>query len=172
MKVLFFVAAILYNFFHITEAHAKPLDGYKELKFNMSLEQIKKKSKCSISELPNLAYPYPGIEIYFCNDFNFAGDKVVARFVFSKKKFVELMILNVSENVVSSLKNKYPDFEGIDQDTLDGFHKGINKSVSAFFASRTIEFRMEQKINMLFYRKKDFADTIEKAEQVKYSDSL
>jgi hypothetical protein len=145
------------------ESDAKPLEGYKDLKFGSSLKDVKEKLNCPDLQSYQLdAYPKV-FKTYICTAFSFGGKNRVARIVTFEDKFLELLITDVESSVLDALKAKYSDFEGAAPEEIEGFQRGTMRAISAYFASRTIEFQMTRDGNLLFYRSPDFQSILQKA---------
>lgn len=84
--------------------NAFAIDGYKEMKFGMTLEEVKKYSPCKLTKHKNIP------DSWACTDLPFMKTKTPMLVTFSEEKLVRVAInvpKNKAETVIEALKDKY-----------------------------------------------------------------
>ena len=94
----------------IEEKKNTPVDGYKDLKFGMSEEEILAKKPCTTKEI-DVSDTATFIVAHMCEDFKFAGAKTTAYFYFIDDKLLKFVIngipTNLGEKIGEGLVKKY-----------------------------------------------------------------
>jgi len=86
---------------------ATAVDGYKDLKFGMSIKQIVASNVCTLQKGES---GQVGVESYGCDDFMFGGEAVEAAAFFIDGKFLRFVIIpsfDVTLSVINGLSKKY-----------------------------------------------------------------
>ncbi len=86
---------------------ASAVDGYKDLQFGMSVEDVLKHQPCSLTEVVS---PIPQATAYGCDDLQFGGNATEGVAFFVKGKFLRFAIEVPNEAALSTLdalKKKY-----------------------------------------------------------------
>ena len=87
------------------------VDGYKELKFGMTTEQVLNSGICTFDSLTKFVEP-DFVEIAPCTDFQFGGESVLAEAYFINGEFLRFGIYvraaaDMVQSLMKSLTNKY-----------------------------------------------------------------
>lgn len=116
--------------------NAAPVDGYKDLKFGMTLEDVKSKDKLCESEwhIPEINNPFRAIPgFFYCDKFAFNAGYVRAelRFVGNKLQLIELQMTTVpaypKEKLLSLLTEKYGPPVVSQKDLIENDTKAVNR---------------------------------------------
>lgn len=91
----------------ISASSAYAVDGYKNIRFGSSIDDVKNAHVCSMK-----AYKVdtPGMDSIVCDDFKFSGKKTQAFAIFLNGKFERFAIVlrnNDTDAVITGLKEKY-----------------------------------------------------------------
>jgi hypothetical protein len=84
------------------------VDGYKNLKFGMTIQQILGSNICTLQENDS---GQVGVEYYWCGDFRFGGESIEAGAFFIEGKFLRFVVV-LSTNVVVGLSKGLADKYG------------------------------------------------------------
>ncbi|MFD3249444.1 hypothetical protein [Rahnella aquatilis] len=91
----------------IAAPSAYAVDGYKNIKFGSSIDEVKNAHVCSMKDYKA---DTPGMDSIVCNDFKFSGGKTQAFAIFLNGKFERFAILlrnNDTDAIITGLKDKY-----------------------------------------------------------------
>lgn len=116
------------------------VDGYKSLKFGMSLEEVKKTKICGWVD--NGAVEIKHIHIIYCLDFKFNGEPIAAAAYFIDNKFLKLVInipYSDRNSTLAGLNKKYGSLSRIpSQQSIDNFNSLPNQELWYGFDGDTI----------------------------------
>lgn len=122
---------------------ASPLlavEGYKNLKFGMSLEEVKKSKLCGWVDDGTLNMKQT--LIIYCLDFKFNGESIMAGAYFIDNKFLKLAIeisYGDMKNTMAGLKKKYGNSSYTpSQQSIDNFNNLPNQELWYGFDNNTI----------------------------------
>ena len=150
------------------------IDGYEDLKFGMSEEEILAKEACSL-KLSNISEATPFEKEYTCRDFQLYGVKQEANFYFINNKFLKLLIPGISEDlaikIVNGLYKKHGDPSTMpSQEYIDKFNQSRKPGDYLLLKFRNDTVRFYSYVNYseskivasISYLSKDFKSLIEK----------
>lgn len=112
MSVIFFLIV------SFTSTHVLAVDGYKEMKFGMSLNEILARTDCSFKEEES---DLPGLQSIVCDDFKFGGSKVPSAMYLVNGQFLRIAIeppVELVDGILAGLMKKYgdPSFKSPEED--------------------------------------------------------
>ena len=150
MKVFLLIACLL-----ILPTSSFAVDGYKNLKFGINKEAVKKSKLCKFDEVPSVDGEIG--EVLECEDFKFSGITTYAWAYFIDNKFLRL-VFNLPEHqgipVLDALTEKYGKASSFDS-TADFESVRLHPNRSAFisFDKDTIRVKMgSTSENMIYYK--------------------
>ena len=117
------------------QAFAK-IDGYKDLKFGMTLEETKKKAKCNFKLEEKKSN---GVIDYSCNDFKFLKQNKSVLFSFLNNKLEAVLIMDVGMEVFKGLNSKYVASKIPTQKELDDFTSGKTDKIHKYYEDGNIQ---------------------------------
>lgn len=127
-------------------AHA--VDGYKNLKFGSSVEEVQTSKICSFGPLTDYG---TGIKALECTDFKFGNNNVEAGALFINNKFQRFVIdsdIDYTEAVANQLKSKYGSPSSMSpQSDLDGVDRHPNRTAFIAFDNNTIYMKFDSDEN-------------------------
>lgn len=91
----------------ISASSAYAVDGYKNINFGASINDVKKAHICSMKDY---GADTPGMDSVACDDFKFSGRKTLAYAIFLNGKFERFAIVlrnNDTDAIITGLKDKY-----------------------------------------------------------------
>ena len=126
---------------------AKPLmavEGYKNLKFGISMEELKKSKFCTFTAVDKTTFKV--INVISCNDLKFNGKSAVVYFYFIDNKFLRLAIPIVPYNnvntILQALIKKYGQMSSSSSsEDYDNYRKLPNQEINLDFDNNTIKLR-------------------------------
>lgn len=145
-------------------AHA--VDGYKNLKFGMSKQEVIKLKPCTL--FPGAGAPL-GVENQQCVDFVFAGSRVTAAFFFVEEKLERVGFMlekNQTLGLFESLTKKYgPPSSSSTQAQLNAVDTTPNSSGFVAFDNNTVYLRFMSDAAMrqsgvLIYTSPDYEEKV------------
>jgi hypothetical protein len=145
------------------------VEGYKDIKFGISIEQLRKKKPCHLTDTDKISGAPNGLA-YSCMDYAFNGSKTSAIFLFIDKKLLRIAINAGSTPqdaaiLVNGLNSKYgkPNF---DPQLLKAFENNKALSWLATWDNSTVQLQLshngDEIMIMLFYQDKSW-DTAKQA---------
>ncbi|MFZ4221483.1 hypothetical protein [Enterobacter ludwigii] len=139
MKRQWLFAAVLLAF----SASAMAVDGYKNLKFGMSIKEVLDSHICSFKYYPSNDSTYEAIEDdYDCHDFQFGDKKVRAIALFLQGKLSRIGIVIDSDDynsVLAALRNKYGTGIESEYPSKKNLHLVPNSNYYVSFDNDTVE---------------------------------
>lgn len=136
-------------------AKAAPVEGYKDVKWGTSIQEFKTKLPCKLGWAKAYWPPAP-MEVYVCPDLSFIHYEVVATAYFISGKFEAFEMELGGIEITDDLKKKYPDHTLPTVNELLSFRNREISTISAYFASRTIQLKASDKGYTLIYRSVGF----------------
>lgn len=152
----------------VVSMQAQAVDGYKDLKFGMTKQEIQKKKPCTL--FPGTGAP-AGAESLECVDYSFVGSRVRAGFFFINGKFERIgMMIDAAQaaGLMNSLVSKYgPPSSASTQEQFSTVDTTPGASAYAGFDNNTIYLRIMadkamNKTAVLIYTSPDYNDKIAK----------
>lgn len=134
------------------------VEGYKNLKFGMSLEEVKKSKICGWVDDGTLNMKQT--HVIYCRDLKFNGESITAGAYFIDHKFLRLFLglsYDDRDNILTGLKKKYGSLSYTpSQQSIDNFNNLPNQELSYGFDDNTVYLRYKsdnlyKKIMLLIY---------------------
>lgn len=120
------------------------VEGYKNLKFGMSLEEVKKSKLCGWVDDGTVKVQHT--HFIYCTDFKFNGESIIAMAYFIDDKFLRLAIMisyNDLDNTLAGLKKKYGSLSYIpSQQSIDNFDNSPNQEIWYGFDGNTVYLKL------------------------------
>ena len=113
------------------------VDGYKSLKFGMSLEEVKKSKFCSFIDDKSISH----IRIIYCFDFRFNGNPIMAAAYFIDNKFLRLALdipYLYKKDVLAALIKKYKYSLDPGAEAVSNFNSSPNQEIWYGFDNNTV----------------------------------
>jgi hypothetical protein len=127
----------------IATSSAHAVEGYKELKFGISLNDVLESNICTLEE--NFSGQV-GVQYYGCYDFPFSGTHVEAAAFFIDGKFLRFAIvpsIDIIQSLSAGLAKKYgPPSSMSTQAELQAVDKLPNRAAFIAFDSNTVYLRL------------------------------
>lgn len=118
------------------------VDGYKNLKFGISSEELKKSKFCTFKTLEK---NIKGVNIIYCSDFQFNKELRLGAFFFIKNKFLQLSITIPYDDsflILKILKKKYGARSSNPSDIAhENYDKFANQELWIGFDKNTVYLR-------------------------------
>jgi len=139
MKRQWLFAAALLAF----SASSMAVDGYKNLKFGMSRQDVLATKTCSFRKSPS---DDKGVDTYFCTNFKVGGKRTNALVLFIDGKLARFGFnqpANDALAIMQAMKDKYGDpIDPPSMDQLQALERVPNDSVDINFDNNTVTIRL------------------------------
>lgn len=171
-KAMFIIAAVLFA----NSAHS--VDGYKNMKFGMSKQDIIRMKPCAL--FPGAGAPL-GVENQQCIDFVFAGSRVTAAFFFVEEKLERVGFMlekNQMMGLFESLTKKYgPPSSSSTQAQLNAVDTTPNSSGFVAFDNNTVYLRFMsdatlRQSGVLIYTSPDYEEKVKAFQAAAANDDI
>ncbi len=132
----------------IISLSANAVDGYKDLKFGLTIDEIQTSKICNFEPLADYG---TGVKALECSDFKFGEQSVDAAALFINNKFLRFVIeadVEYSEAIARQLKDKYgsPSSQSPQSD-FDSVDRHPNRSAFIAFDNNTVYLEIESDDN-------------------------
>ena len=132
----------------IISLSANAVDGYKDLKFGSTIDEIQSSKTCSFEPLTDYG---TGVKALECSDFKFGEQNVEAAALFINNKFLRFVIdadVEYSEAIARQLTVKYgsPSSQSPQSD-FDGVDRHPNRSAFIAFDNNTVYLEIDSDDN-------------------------
>lgn len=163
----------------LTSSAAWAVDGYKDLKFGMSRDEVMKHKPCTLVKVPS---QNKGLEQFQCVDFVFAGAKTMAFAYFINKKLARFALIippGISPfTVMKSLAEKYgPSDQHSSEKAFTDIQTVPGTKAEAWFDNSTVGLIMVasetlQPDAMMIYSTKDYFNQLAGAQNASVAPDL